>query len=236
MQTRSALAVLAAAATASVGLSTQAAVLTAASIDDAWGERRNPDVNDGTGGNLIVRSDTGNIGKESLAVLDFDLSSVTVPAGEQVDTVSFDAEATFLRSSNPIQIDIFEYVSAFDEGTATYRTLSTAADGGFGFTPGVDYGATLLGSGTVTGTGAVSIALNAAGVSLVDSYIGTTGSNGFILVSNTALAGDRQVNLGSKDSGGAATPQLTITTVPIPEPAAASLVALGGLAMATRRR
>ena len=240
MKFRTAFLTSAAAVAVSMPGTATAAVFTAPAANDTWGERRNPDNVNGLGDSLIARQDDGNIGKFTVPALQFDLSNVTLGANESVSAASIDLSATFVRNGNPLELTTFQYLSPFDEATATFRSLSTAADSVFGFQPGSDYDSTNLGSTVVTATGAVSIQLNQDGIDLVEAWIeGSTANNGFLLLGD-GNGNDAQVNFFSAESsedpqfGGGPDPVLNITTVP--EPGSLALTAVGGLLMLRRRR
>jgi hypothetical protein len=201
-----------------------------AGSSDTYISQEEPDANKAAETTLLVDGDNpSGSGKDLVMLLRWDVSAIPTNATVQSAALVFN-----VVNSSPQSYGVFEVKRAWSSGQATWNQASTGtAWGAPGASGSTDRGTTVLGSlafNNVTGT--QTVALNSAGVSVVQGWVGTPASNHGLLVAGSGNNDGVDVRSGN-DATASLRPLLRVTyttTTPPPPPGAAVLIAAGDIA------
>ena len=175
---------------------------------DTYISEASPTSNFGTASTVKVDGDVGS-GKDLVALLNWDISSILAGSVVQTATVTFDVTN---KSGKPYQV--YELKRAWVETQATWNVYAT---GGSWSTPGakgaLDRGSTVLGTVSASALGSYVLTLNSSGVALVQSWVNTPSTNNGILVANTTSSDGLAVSSRNATTA-AKRPKLTVTYIP----------------------
>ncbi len=172
-----------------------------------------PALNSGAGDTLLVDgSDPSPY--DRLSLIRWDISAIPTNFTVQSADIIFN-----VTNPTPGAYQVYQAKRAWEEGVATW---TTAASGSLWETPGAqgpsDRGATVLGELAADATGTYTLALNAEGVAVVQSWVNDPLANVGLVIANSD-EGDG-VDLDSSDAGTAGNrPILSITSIPANDPA-----------------
>ncbi len=125
---------------------------------------RQPFPNTNYGSVTSLRADNEDGGGEVFSVISWDLSSI--PSSATVDSVSITLD---LSDGSGSTHNIWQVINSWSENTVTWNNIGPI-------------GGTLLGSIPPTGSGEITINLNASGIALVQDWVdGSTANNGLII-------------------------------------------------------
>ncbi len=125
---------------------------------------RQPFPNNNYGSVTSLRADNEDSGGEVFSVISWDLSSI--PSSATVNSVSITLD---LSDGSGSTHNIWEVINSWSENTVTWNNIGPI-------------GGTLLGSIPPTGSGEITINLNASGIALVQDWVdGSSANNGIII-------------------------------------------------------
>jgi hypothetical protein len=177
---------------------------------DTFISEAQPNKNFGTATSLNVDGDEpAGTGKDRAVLLKW--ASLTVPAGSTVQSATITLNITNTSAGT---YELYEMKRDWSEARVTWeRYVKNKSWQVSGANGALDRGTTVLGTVTASALGQLTVTLNAPGIALVQSWVGTPTTNyGLIL---TDSAANDEVNFTSSEGTTAGLrPKLTVTYVP----------------------
>lgn len=200
----------------------------------------------GAGPDLFVGA-TAN-GSLRRALLQFDIAAA-VPEGATIDGVSLSLQADKGGAPSPVTVELFRLSASWTEGTVvppgngggggTATTgsatwLHRSFNGSAWASAGGDFAPGARGSFSVSSLGPVTASSSGLAEDVQGWLNNPAGNFGWAMIGGESLASSA---IRFDSSEGSISPALTINyTIAVPEPGTASLLVLGGIFLAARRR
>jgi hypothetical protein len=185
---------------------------------DTYLRQANPTYNYGVATPLLVDSDEPNSSSNDASpLLYWDISSI--PAGSTISSASITVNVQNVTDATP-GFNLYDMTRAWTEGTgngsatgngATWNTYdgSNAWPGGAGGAGAADRGTTALANLAATSTGSYQVSLNAAGLTVLESWANTPANNKGLMIH--AGTEDNGMDISSREAVTVtARPKLTI--------------------------
>ncbi len=206
-----------------VNITVNPVTATLTAVADTYIDGGSTTTNYGTSASLSVSGKP-----DDAALLKWDLSSI--PAGSTLQSAKLSLNVTGTSTNT---YEIYELKRSWSESQATWKKANSATNWQTaGAVGALDRGTTVLGTVTASATGILNVALNAAGLAVVQGWVNNPASNfGFVLQDYANTNKDDLVFSSKEATVAANRPQLSLVYNPPALPM--SLTALAGSSLNT---